>query len=88
MRPLRLLLLAALAGLLLGGLAIYLVPALSAPVVTWSDSTLDLDWARKGEGIVTPVVSPHHPPKPGYILFLRAVLLAGPAPRALRRAGE
>ena len=64
MRPLRLLLLAALAGLLLGGLAIYLVPALSAPVVTWSDSTLDLDWARKGEGIVTPVVSPHHPPKP------------------------
>lgn len=67
------------------GLALYLWPALSAPVVLWSDSALDLAWARRGEGIVTPVVSPHHPPKPGYILFLRAVLAAGPEADAERR---
>ncbi|HEY2798429.1 MAG TPA: hypothetical protein VGK26_11120 [Thermoanaerobaculia bacterium] len=74
MRRLRFLLYAALAAF---GLAVFLVPALTAPVVSWSDSALDLDWARKGEGIVTTVVSPHHPPKPGYILFLRGVLAAG-----------
>ena len=75
MRPLQLLLYVALSAF---GLAVYLVPALAAPVVSWSDSALDLDWARKGEGIVTPVVSPHHPPKPGYILFLRGILEAEP----------
>jgi hypothetical protein len=74
-RPVRFLLFAVLAVL---GLAVYLVPAFTAPVVTWSDSALDLDWARKGEGIVTPVVSPHHPPKPGYIAFLSTVLAAAP----------
>ncbi|HEY1251766.1 MAG TPA: hypothetical protein VGH97_11300 [Thermoanaerobaculia bacterium] len=73
------------AGLAAVGLAVYLVPALVAPVVSWSDSTLDLGWARQGEGIVTPVVSPHHPPKPGYILFLSAVLAAGPEDGADRR---
>ncbi len=82
MRPLRVLLYVALASF---GLAVYLVPAIVAPVVSWSDSALDLDWARRGEGIVTPVVSPHHPPKPGYILFLRGVLAAGPAANAERR---
>jgi hypothetical protein len=61
------------------GLAVYLIPALVAPVASWSDSALDLEWARQGEGIVSPVVSPHHPPKPGYILFLRAILEVGPA---------
>jgi hypothetical protein len=61
------------------GLALYLWPALAAPVVRWSDSELDLDWARRGVGIFSPVVSPHHPPKPGYILFLRAVIAPGPA---------
>lgn len=82
MRPLRLLLYVALAAF---GLAVYLVPAFVAPIVSWSDSTLDLDWARKGEGIATPVVSTHHPPKPGYILFLRGVLEAGPERSAERR---
>jgi hypothetical protein len=67
------------------GLALYLWPALSAPVVLWSDSALDLGWARHGEGIVTPVVSPHHPPKPGFILFLRAVLAVGPGAGTERR---
>jgi hypothetical protein len=83
-RPLRFLLYAVLAGLILGGLAVYLVPALTAPVVTWSDSALDLEWARRGEGIVTPVVSPHHPPKPGYIAFLSGVLAAAPEESAQR----
>jgi hypothetical protein len=81
-RPLRFLLFAVLAVL---GFAVYLVPAFTAPVVTWSDSALDLDWARKGEGIVTPVVSPHHPPKPGYIAFLSGVLAVGPDSTAHRR---
>ncbi len=67
------------------GLVVYLWPALSAPVVLWSDSAIDLGWARRGEGIFTPVVSTHHPPKPGYILFLRAALAAGPDGSAERR---
>ena len=67
------------------GLALYLWPAFSGPVVLWSDSTIDLNWARRGEGIVTPVVSTHHPPKPGYILFLRAALALGPAQDVERR---
>jgi hypothetical protein len=67
------------------GLALYLWPALAAPVVRWSDSELDLDWARRGVGIFSPVVSPHHPPKPGYILFLRAAIALGPAETEARR---
>jgi len=67
------------------GFALYLWPALKAPVVLWSDSALDLAWARRAEGIVTPVVSTHHPPKPGYLLFLRTILALGPAPDAERR---
>ncbi len=59
------------------GLGLYLWPALRAPIVLWSDSAVDLGWARSGEGIVTPVVSTHHPPKPGYILFLRTILALG-----------
>ena len=73
-------------GLAALGLALYLWPALSAPVVRWSDSELDLDWARRGVGIFSPVVSPHHPPKPGYILFLRAARRWGRPPT--RRAAS
>ncbi len=36
------------------GLALYLWPAVTAPVVLWSDSQTDLDWAIAGEGIVGP----------------------------------
>jgi hypothetical protein len=72
-------------GLAALGLALFLWPALAAPVVRWSDSELDLDWARSGVGILSPVVSPHHPPKPGYILFLRAALALGPAQTGARR---
>ncbi len=67
------------------GLALYLWPALVAPVVRWSDSELDLAWAQRGVGVWSPVVSPHHPPKPGYILFLRLALAAGPVGGAERR---
>ncbi len=72
-------------GLAALGLALYLWPALAAPVVRWSDSELDLDWARRGAGISSPVVSPHHPPKPGYILFLRGAIALGPAQTEARR---
>lgn len=78
------------AGLLLllaiPGLFLYLWPAFSAPVVLWSDSALDLDWARRGVGIVSPVPpattgeeQPAHPAKPAYLLFLRTVLAVAPA---------
>jgi hypothetical protein len=67
------------------GLFLYLWPALRAPVVLWSDSTIDLDWARRGVGIVSPVPPPpadqepqFHPAKPAYLLFLRAALAIGP----------
>jgi hypothetical protein len=40
---------AILCGLLgAAGLAVYLWPALEAPVVLWSDSHIDLAWAREG----------------------------------------
>jgi hypothetical protein len=74
---LRRILLALLAA---GGLSLYLWPALHAPVVRWSDSEADLGWARRGQGILSPApaVSPSHPAKPGYLLFLRATMtLAG-----------
>ena len=66
------------------GFVLYLWPALRAPVVLWSDSTIDLDWARRGVGIVSPVPPPaasedqHHPAKPAYLLFLRAALAFAP----------
>jgi hypothetical protein len=65
-----------LCGLLLGaaGLALYLWAALRAPVVQWSDSEIDLAWARSGAGILRPVWTPGHAAKPGYLLFLRAAL--------------
>ena len=71
--------------LALPGLFLYLWPAFSAPVVLWSDSALDLDWARGGVGIVSPVPpapagaeQPAHPAKPAYLLFLRAVTATAP----------
>ena len=36
------------------GLALYLWPAIAAPVVLWADSQFDLRWAREGVGIVSP----------------------------------
>lgn len=77
--------------LALPGLFLYLWPAFSAPVVLWSDSALDLDWARRGVGIVSPVPpappgeeQPAHPAKPAYLLFLRAVTAVAPAPHEER----
>lgn len=71
--------------LALSGLFLYLWPALSAPVVLWSDSEIDLEWARRGVGIVSPVPpapageeQPAHPAKPAYLLFLRTVLAVAP----------
>jgi len=68
------------------GLLLYLWPAFRAPVVLWSDSALDLEWAESGAGIVSPVPPerpgeevPRHPAKPGYLLFLRAALAVAPA---------
>lgn len=66
------------------GFFLYLWPALRAPVVVWSDSALDLAWARAGEGITAPPPSPPgnapllHSAKPGWLLFLRVVLALAP----------
>src|SRR5262245_34823668 len=75
-----------LAGLLAAAtLAIFLWPALSAPVVLWSDSHTDLAWAKEGVGIFKPIppAAPGKPidhlPKPGYLLFLRGAMLAFPS---------
>lgn len=74
------------ATLALAGLSLYLWPALRAPVVMWTDSTTDLDWARRGVGVLTPAPAPavSHPAKPFWILFLRAVTAAAPAESAPR----
>lgn len=69
------------------GLALFLWPALTGPVVLWSDSELDLAWAKAGLGVLRPVPQPPtgalgHQPKPAYLLFLRA------ATRALPGLGE
>jgi hypothetical protein len=62
------------------GFGLYLWPAIAAPVVLWSDSQLDLKWAREGVGIVSPAPTEGivHPAKPFYILFLKAVELVAP----------
>jgi hypothetical protein len=59
------------------GLALYLWPALTAPVVLWSDSETDLAWARAGQGILQPAGTLDHSAKPGYLLFLRTALAVG-----------
>ncbi|MEX0881064.1 MAG: hypothetical protein WD451_15225, partial [Thermoanaerobaculia bacterium] len=67
------------------GLAIYLWPAFTAPVVLNSDSEIDLGWARAGSGIVSPAPAPRHLAKPGYLLFLRTLIAAGPQESLPRR---
>ena len=67
------------------GLALYLWPALEAPVVLTSDSVIDLAWAREGAGIVSPVTAPRHWSKPAYLLFLRAAIVAGSEESVSRR---
>ncbi len=63
----------------------HLWPALAAPVVLWSDSRLDLEWARTGIGIWKPIPPegekglPLHLAKPGYLLFLRGAMAFAPA---------
>jgi len=68
------------------GLALYLWPAIRAPVVLWSDSALDLEWARQGIGIFQEAPQEGHPAKPAYLLFLRgaaALPIYGGGPRAV-----
>src|SRR5262249_18540950 len=67
------------------GLAIFLWAALKAPVVKWSDSEIDLGWAREGRGIFRPAAIVGHAAKPAYLLFLRAIMTiaAGAAERAI-----
>jgi hypothetical protein len=71
------------AGLGAVGLVVYLWPALSAPVVLWSDSEKDLDRARSGVGILAPLPEADlsdpgaHPVKPGYLFLLRTGMLLG-----------
>lgn len=71
------------------GLGLYLWPAISSPVVLWSDSTTDLEWAKTGLGIFRPVPQPatgalDHQPKPAYLLFLRGVMRSLPAANETR----
>ncbi len=74
----------AFASVALAGLALYLWGALAAPVALWSDSRIDMDWARTGVGIFRQVPAPPpgeplvHPPKFGYLLFLRGAMRALP----------
>ena len=62
------------------GLSLYLWSAFAAPVVLWSDSRIDIAWAKAGLGIFRPIPAPPpgiavgHLPKPGYLLFLRFAL--------------
>lgn len=71
--------------LVAAGLALYLVPAFEAPVVLWSDSHIDLDWARRGIGIFSAVPESEqlaagvHQAKPLYLLFLRCAIAIAPA---------
>lgn len=74
------------AGLAALGLALYLWPAIQAPVVLWSDSRTDLEWSRQGIGIFQEAPQSGHPAKPAYLLFLRvasALPIFGGGPRAV-----
>jgi len=63
---------------------IYIWPALRGPVVLWSDSRIDLEWARGAIGILGP--APPAPPgedaahqaKPAYLAFLWAAVSLSP----------
>jgi len=46
------------------GLVLFVWTAISAPVVLWSDSTLDLEWPRQGIGINQEAPQGGHPAKP------------------------
>ena len=71
--------LALLFGLLAAaGLGLYLWAALAAPVVSNSDSALDLKWARTSPLHASDPDQPH-PAKPGYLLFLAAALRLFPS---------
>jgi hypothetical protein len=73
------------------GLALYMVPAVFAPVVRWGDSEPDLRWAREGIGLLKPLTAeeirrvPVHSLKPGYLLFLRfaSSVIPGDAERSI-----
>jgi hypothetical protein len=66
------------------GLALFLWPAISAPIVRWSDSETDLSWARRGIGIFSAVplaeqlAAGNHVTKPLYLAFLRVAIAVAP----------
>lgn len=66
------------------GLWVYMWPALTAPVVLWSDSTIDLAWVRAGilrspdQVAAIGGRSLGHPLKLGYLVFLRLAMSAAP----------
>ncbi len=64
-------------------LLIYLWPSVAGPVVMWSDSTTDIEWAKEGKGIWSPASAPDHTAKPGYLLFLRMALAMSGSPRGI-----
>lgn len=67
------------------GLALYVWPALAAPVVLWTDSATDLRWAEARDfwpERERDPTGPAHPGKPGYLIFLWL------ARRAFPGAGE
>src|ERR1700682_3452644 len=72
------------------GLLLYLWPAISAPVVIWSDSEVDLRWAREGIGLWKPLPAGEpqsavvQPLQAGYLLFLRLASVALPFVGATR----
>lgn len=64
------------------GLVLYLWGAFVSTPVQWSDSRIDLAWARSGEGIFLPVIplpDSAHSVKPFYLAFLKGILLAFPS---------
>lgn len=69
------------------GLALYLWPAIAAPVVLWTDSAIDLRWAETR--VFWPErergpAGPPHPGKPGYLIFLWLARWAVPGVSAAR----
>lgn len=62
----------------------YLFVALVGPIVQWSDSAIDLTWARVGAGILTSAQAGGHAAKPGYLAFLWVLLHLATSGHALR----
>jgi hypothetical protein len=69
---------AVFAALAAAGLVLAVWPALRAPAVLWSDSELDLRWARTSP-LRPSAAGEEHTPKPGYVLYLAAASRAFPA---------